>query len=108
VKAHHSFSAEYDAQNRRTLRGVITRVDWVNPHAWIHMDAKDSAGKLESWTIETSSPNTLLREGFTKESLLPGTAVSIDGYPAKTGENKLKGVTILLKEGKPASASHRL
>jgi hypothetical protein len=96
AQAHHSFSAEYDAHNPQTLRGVITRVDWVNPHASIHMNAKNAAGKLESWTIETSSPNTLLRDGFTKESLLPGTAVSVEGYPAKTGEHKLKAVSIRL------------
>src|SRR5688572_29964749 len=73
VIAHHSFAAEFDAKQPVTLRGTVTRMEWINPHSWIHIDVKNSDGTVTKWMIEAGTPNTLIRRGFTKQSLLPGT-----------------------------------
>jgi len=73
--AHHSFAAEFDATKPIRLEGTVTKMEWVNPHAWIHIDVKQPDGKVESWAIEGGTPNTLLRRGFTKDSLAIGTAI---------------------------------
>jgi hypothetical protein len=91
AQAHHSFAAQYDGSKPMTLRGSVARVDWVNPHAWIHLDV----GKAQ-WMVEAGSPGVLLREGFTRETLIPGTPIIVDGYPAKTGERKMMSVRIRL------------
>src|SRR5215213_11064043 len=80
--AHHSFAAEYDAQKAVKFTGTVTTMEWINPHAWIHMDVKKPDGKVESWMIEGGTPNTLFRRGFTKNSLQPGTEIAVDGYQA--------------------------
>ena len=81
--AHHAFSAEFDANAPVTLRGPVTRVEWINPHAWIHMETKTKDGKSEVWMVEGGTPNTLLRRGITKDSLKIGTEIVVRGYQSK-------------------------
>src|ERR1022692_4938804 len=89
--AHHAFAAEFDAKRPINVRGVVTKMEWINPHAWIHMDVKSPDGKVIEWMIEAGTPNTLFRRGFTKDSLKPGTEIVVDGYQAKDGSNKANG-----------------
>ncbi|PYS34327.1 MAG: hypothetical protein DMG14_29745 [Acidobacteria bacterium] len=98
--AHHSFAAEYDANKPVTLKGTITRVDLVNPHAWLYIDVKDSNGKAVNWAIEMGSPNTLIRRGINKNSVPLGTEVTVDGYLAKDGSPTANGTTIKMPDGK--------
>ena len=100
VWAHHSFAAEFDAKKPVKLRGTVTEMEWINPHAWIHIDVKKPDGKIESWMIEGGTPNTLLRRGFTKNSLLPGTEIMVDGYQAKDGSMRANGRDLTLPDGK--------
>jgi len=100
VMAHHAFSAEFDANKPIQLEGVVTRMEWINPHAWIHIDVKKPDGTVEKWMIEGGTPNTLLRRGFTKNSLLPGTAIKVDGYQAKDGSMKGNGRDLTLPDGR--------
>ena len=81
--AHHAFSAEFDANAPVTLRGPVTRVEWINPHAWIHMETKTKDGKSEVWMVEGGTPNTLLRRGLTRDTLKLGTELVVDGYQTK-------------------------
>lgn len=97
---HHSFTAQFDGKKPVTLKGTVTEMEWINPHAWIHMDVKDSDGKVASWMVETGSPNILLRRGFTKKSLEPGAEIVVQGYMAKDGENKINGGTVTFSDGK--------
>jgi hypothetical protein len=84
--AHHSFSAEYDSSKQITVKGVVQKVAWVNPHAYVFVDVKDENGKLTTWAFESLSPNALARQGWTRNSLKVGEAVTVDGYPAKDGK----------------------
>ena len=81
--AHHAFAAEFDAKKPIKLQGTVTKMEWINPHAWIHIDVKKPDGKIESWMIEGGTPNTLLRRGITKESLTRGTEIVVDGYQTR-------------------------
>ena len=98
--AHHAFAAEFDAKKPLQLRGTVTKMEWINPHAWIHVDVKKPDGTIESWMIEGGTPNTLLRRGFTKNSLLPGTEIVVDGYQAKDGSHRANGRDLTLPDGK--------
>jgi len=98
--AHHAFAAEFDIKKPVKLQGAVTGMDWINPHAWIHLDVKAPDGKLVSWMVEGGSPNVMLRRGFTKKSLLPGTEIIVEGYQAKSGENRANGANITFKDGK--------
>ena len=98
--AHHSFSAEFDANRPVHLEGVVRRVEFINPHAWIHVDVTGADGKVTTWMIEAGSPNVLLRRGFTKNTVLPGTRVVIDGYQAKDGSTRANGRDITLPDGR--------
>src|SRR5947208_15476394 len=89
--AHHSFSAEYDANKPVTLTGSVTKMAWINPHSWIYIDVKKLEGNVESWAVEAGPPGTLIRAGFTKESLLPGTVIVVNGYRAKDGAMRANG-----------------
>lgn len=100
VWAHHSFAAEFDIDKPVTLTGTVTQMEWINPHAWIHIDVKGPDGKITSWMVEGGSPNILLRRGFTKNSLEAGTEIVITGYQAKSGENRANGANITFKDGK--------
>jgi hypothetical protein len=97
--AHHAFSLEFDANQPITLRGTITRVEWINPHAWIHIDVKDDEGNVASWMIETGSPNTLVRRGMTRDSIPTGTEVVVFGYRHRNGSNAANGRDVTLPDG---------
>ncbi len=100
VLAHHAFSAEFDAKKPLNLRGVVKKVEWINPHTWIHMDVKKADGTIESWMIEGGTPNTLLRRGITKNSLTPGTEIVVDGFQALDGSTRANGRDVTLPDGK--------
>src|SRR6187200_303449 len=98
--AHHSFAAEFDAKAPVTLKGTVKQMDWVNPHSWIHLDVKNPDGTVTRWMIVGGTTNTLIRRGFTKNSLLPGTEITIEGYQAKNGANRANGADLILPDGK--------
>ena len=100
LAAHHAFAAEFDARKEVTLKGAVTSVEWVNPHVWIHVDVKKPDGKLESWAIEAGTPNVLFRRGFTKDSLLPGTEIVVDGYQSKDGSRRANGRDLTFPDGR--------
>jgi hypothetical protein len=100
VHAHHAFAAEFDSTQPITLRGSVTRVEWINPHTWIHLDVKDSSGKVIEWMIEGGTPNTLLRRGVDKNSLPAGTEIVVEGYRAKNGTNRANGRDLTLPNGR--------
>ena len=91
VSAHHAFAAEFDANKPVNFKGTITKMEWVNPHTWLHIDVKAPDGKVENWAIEAGTPNVLFRRGFTKDSLLPGAEVVVDGYQSKDGSHRANG-----------------
>ena len=99
VHAHHAFAAEFDANQPITLEGVVTRIEWINPHAWIHIDVADDDGNVESWMIEAGSPNTLVRRGMTRDSIPRGTAVVVFGYRHRNGSNAANGRDVTLPDG---------
>jgi hypothetical protein len=100
VVAHHAFAAEYDANKPVTLRGTVTKVEWVNPHAWIYIDVKDTDGKVVPWKIETGAPNALIRRGFKRDSIPVGSEILVDGYQAKNGSNMVNGKSVTFADGK--------
>jgi len=100
LRAHHAFAAEFDAQKPIKLEGTVTMVEWINPHAWIHIDVKKPDGTVEQWMIEGGTPNTLFRRGVTKNSLPIGTVIVVDGYRAKDGTLKGNGRDLTFKDGR--------
>jgi Family of unknown function (DUF6152) len=98
--AHHAFAAEFDSSKPIKLHGVVSKMEWINPHAWIHLDVKNDDGTVTSWMVEGGSPNTLLRNGFTKASLPVGTEIVVDGYQAKDATNKMNGRDITFPDGR--------
>ena len=100
VSAHHAFAAEFDSNKPVSFKGTITRMEWVNPHTWMHVDVKKPDGTVENWAIEAGTPNVLFRRGFTKESLLPGTEVVVDGYQAKDGSRRANGRDLTFPDGR--------
>ena len=100
MRAHHAFAAEFDDKLPLKLRGTVTKWQVTNPHSWIYMDVKGDDGKVVAWMIEGGSPNTLYRLGFTKESLVPGTVILVDGFQAKDHSNRAVGKNITLPDGK--------
>ena len=100
VRAHHAFAAEFDAkQPVKFEKAVVTKMEWTNPHTWIHVDVTMPDGRKEAWAIEAGTPNVLFRRGFTKDALLPGTAIVIDGYRAKDGSHRANGRNLTLANG---------
>ena len=100
VMAHHAFSSEFDANRPVKLKGTVTKMEWVNPHSWIHIDVKKADGTVENWAIEGGTPNTLLRRGLRKQDLPPGTEINVDGYQAKDGGLRANGNNLTLADGR--------
>jgi hypothetical protein len=100
ARAHHAFAAEFDAkQPVKFEKAVVTKMEWTNPHTWIHVDVTMPDGRKEAWAIEAGTPNVLFRRGFTKDALKPGTAIIIDGYRAKDGSHRANGRNLTLPGG---------
>lgn len=100
VAAHHSFAAEFDATKPMTLRGTLTKMEWVNPHGWIYMDVKGPDGKVTNWAVEAGAPNGLLRRGLRKDDFPAGIEIIVDGFLAKNGSHTLNGRTVKLTDGR--------
>jgi hypothetical protein len=98
--AHHAFQAEFDDKTPVHLVGKVTKMEWINPHAWIHIDVTEPDGKVTSWMVECGSPNIMLRRGFTKESLEFGSEIVVEGYRAKNGSNRANGSSVTFKDGR--------
>jgi hypothetical protein len=105
--AHHSFAAEFDVNKVVRLLGTVTEMEWVNPHAVIHLAVKNADGTVTNWAIEGNTPNSLLRAGLTKKSLEPGTALAVQGYLAKSGDNKASASVMVLKDGRTLNVGNR-
>ena len=100
ARAHHAFAAEFDANKPvKFEKAVVVKLELVNPHAWIHVDIRKPDGTTERWAIEAGTPNALYRRGFTKEALLPGTVINVDGYAAKDGSHRANGRDLTLPNG---------
>lgn len=100
VHAHHSFAAEFDANRPVTLHGTVVRMQWINPHPWIHIEVKGPDGKAVVWMIEASAPNTLVRRGFTRDSLPAGSVITVEGYQARDGSNRANGTDLTFADGR--------
>ena len=100
VLAHHAFAAEFDRNKAVKLQGTITKMEWINPHAWLHVDAPGPDGTMVNWMIECSAPNAMLRRGYTKNSLPPGSKVIVEGFAAKDGTLLANGRDITFADGR--------
>lgn len=97
--AHHSFAAEFDDAQKVMLKGSVVKIEWQNPHIWLYVDVKDESGKDVRWQCEGGPPNTLTRNGWTKDALQPGDTVTIDGRRAKDGTNTCNARSVVLPNG---------
>jgi hypothetical protein len=97
--AHHAFSAEFDADSPVEIQGTVTKMEWINPHSWIHIDVVNEDGEVEQWMVEGGAPNAILRRGFTADSLKPGTVILVEGYRARDGSNRANGRDIAFEDG---------
>ena len=100
LSAHHAFGAEFDATKPITVKGTVTKMEWTNPHVWIFVDVKQPSGAVENWAFEAGTPSVLFRRGFTKQALLPGTAIVVNGYLAKDGSKRANGRDLLFADGR--------
>ena len=100
VIAHHSFAAEFDAKRPVKMKGTVVKMEWINPHSWIHIDVKKDNGQVERWMVEGGAPNALLRRGWNKNSLPEGTEIVVEGFQAKDGSNRANGRDITFPDGK--------
>ena len=105
--AHHSFAAEFDVNKVVRLLGTVTEMEWVNPHAVIHLAVMSPDGTVTNWAIEGNTPNSLLRAGLTKKSLEPGTALAVQGYLAKSGDNKVSASVMVMRDGRTLNVGSR-
>ena len=92
--SHQSFAAEFDLNRPVELTGTVSHVQWTNPHAWIHINVESDDGSVQSWAIELLGINTLVRRGWTRETLTAGDVISIEGYGARDGSNAVNGTTV--------------
>jgi len=99
TSAHHAFSAEFDANSPVEIKGTVTKMEWINPHSWIHIDVVNENGEVEQWMVEGGAPNAILRRGFTADSLKPGTVILVEGYRARDGSNRANGRDITFEDG---------
>jgi hypothetical protein len=100
VWAHHAFAAEFDSNKPVKLRGTITKMEWINPHSWVHIDVKEPDGKVTSWMIEGGPPNALFRRGFTKDAMPAGAEILVQGYQAIDGSKRANGRDITFADGR--------
>jgi hypothetical protein len=100
LKAHHAFAAEFDASKPVNFHATVSRVEWLNPHVWIHVEVKGPDGKVDEWAIEAGTPNVLFRRGFTKQSLTPGLEIIVEGYQAKDASHRANGRNLTLPDGR--------
>ena len=98
--AHHAFAAEFDAKKPISLKGTVAKMEWINPHTWIHLDVKKGDGSVERWMIEGGPPNALYRRGFTKDSLPVGAQIVVEGFRAKDGSMRGNGRDITFADGR--------
>ena len=100
VSGHHAFAAEFDANNPIKMSGTVTKMEWINPHAWIHIDVKQPDGSVEPWMIEGGPPNALYRRGFTRDSLPIGIEILVEGFRAKDGSRRGNGTDLTFPDGR--------
>ena len=100
VVAHHAFAAEFDAKKPVQFTGTVTKMEWINPHVWMHLEVKKPDGTTEEWAFEAGTPNVLFRRGFTKASLTPGMRIKVDGYQAKDGTRRANGRDLTFADGR--------
>lgn len=98
--AHHSFAAEFDANRPVKFRATVTKMEWINPHSWMHIEVKKPDGTVENWMIEAGSPNSLFRRGINKNTVKPGMEVIVDGYQARDGSRRANGRDVTLPDGR--------
>jgi hypothetical protein len=99
MRAHHSFAAEYESKQMMTLTGTISKVDWTNPHVYVHLDVKDAGGKVTTYSLEGYPPNTLKRTGFSRDLLKQGSTITITAYKSKDGSNTGAGREVTFPDG---------
>ena len=100
LAAHHAFSAEFKADSPVKFKGMRTKMEWTNPHVWLHLDVKMPDGIVENWAFEAGTPNNLFRRGFTKASMKPGLEIVVDGYRAKDGSRRANGRNLTFSDGR--------